>query len=184
MRRASQDDERRSRFEAIFDETYEPLLAYARRRAPADADDVVAETYAVAWRRLDNVPGDPLPWLYAVARRVLSEERRAGRRREALLERMWNEVRHDGMSFARSSESAVLAALARLDARDQEAILLVAWEGLSAERAAKAMGGSTAAFRVRLHRARKRLRARLEHSEDAASGDGSTSLLVGEARSR
>jgi RNA polymerase sigma-70 factor (ECF subfamily) len=158
------NDGRSARFEAIFDQTYEPVLAYARRRAPADADDVVAETFAIAWRRLEHVPGDALPWLYGVARRVSSEERRAGRRREALLQRMRRETSlfTDGEA---AREQPVFEALAQLGTRDREAIMLVAWEGLSAERAATAMGCSTVAFRVRLHRARARLRARLEEDE-------------------
>lgn len=175
------NDDRSARFEAIFDQTYEPVLAYARRRAPAEADDVVAETYAIAWRRLDDMPRDALPWLYGVARRVLSEERRAGRRRVALLGRIRREARsfddHDA-----PDEQPVLEALALLGAQDREAILLVAWEGLSAARAAKAMGCSTVAFRVRLHRARARLRDRLE-ADQAASTRG-TSVLAEEVRSR
>lgn len=181
MRVRPRNDERSARFEAIFDQTYEPVLAYARRRAPAEADDVVAETYAIAWRRLDDMPRDALPWLYGVARRVLSEERRAGRRRVALLDRIRREARsfdhHDA-----PDQQPVLEALALLGVQDREAILLVAWEGLSAARAAKAMGCSTVAFRVRLHRARARLRDRLE--ADQAASTRATSVLAEEVRSR
>lgn len=175
----ARDDLRSARFEAIFDQTYEPVLAYARRRAPGDADDIVAETFTVAWRRLEDIPRDALPWLYGVARRVLSQERRAGRRREALLLRMQSHSRALGTRDA-ASERPVLDALAQLGARDREAILLVAWEGLSAERAAKAMGCSTVAFRVRLHRARARLRAHLE--ADPSAPKRATSALAREVK--
>jgi RNA polymerase sigma-70 factor, ECF subfamily len=158
-------NERTARFEAIFEEGYEAVLAYARRRAGTEADDIVAETFTVVWRRLDDVPTDSLPWLYGVARKVLSEERRAARRRNALIERIGEDVSRVNETDA--DTSPVLVALARLADRDREAVLLVAWEGLTAEQAAKAMGCSTIAFRVRLHRARKRLRARLEQLGDA-----------------
>lgn len=177
----SPNEGRSARFEVIFDQTYEPVLAYARRRAPADADDVVAETFAIAWRRLEHVPRDALPWLYGVARRLLSEERRAGRRREALILRMRRErsVLSDGDA---PRVQPVFEALSQLGARDREAIMLVAWEGLSAERAATAMGCSTVAFRVRLHRARARLRARLE--EDETVPNHAASVLAEEVRSQ
>ena len=165
--------ERSARFEAIFDQTYEPVLAYARRRAPRDADDVVAETFVIAWRRLEDMPNDALPWLYGVARRVLSEERRAGRRRVALLQRMGRDARPLREESA-ADGPPVLDALARLGSRDREAILLVAWEGLSAAQAAKAMGCSTVAFRVRLHRARARLREQLEAGQPASPRGRST----------
>jgi len=164
----SNASERRSRFEALFDEGYEGLLAYARRRVGAEADDVVAETFTVAWRRLDNVPADALPWLYGVARRVISDQRRAGRRRHALAQRIRDtEIRY--RDWTTSPPRPVLAALARLNNRDREAVLLTAWEGLHAEQAATAMGCSVVAFRVRLHRARKRLRAHLNELDSGSS---------------
>jgi RNA polymerase sigma-70 factor (ECF subfamily) len=172
--------ERRARFEVVFDESYEPLLAYAHRRVGADADDVVAATYAVAWRRLEDVPSDPLPWLYGVARKVISDQRRAARRREALAEqvRAHSEREPDTIPQLRPP---LFAALARLSSADREAILLVAWEELSAEQAAKAMGCSTTAFRVRLHRARRRLRQHLSEL-DCGSQPGPSSLVAKEVK--
>ncbi|MGH7541782.1 MAG: RNA polymerase sigma factor, partial [Gemmatimonadota bacterium] len=157
---------RHARFEAIFEESYEALLAYARRRVGADADDIVADTFTVTWRRLEDVPLDPLPWMYGVARKVISEERRAARRREALLRRVADASPREEADSQHSN--AVLLALSRLGERDREAVLLVAWEGLTAEQAASAMGCTAIAFRVRLHRARMRLRRQLE-SLDALS---------------
>lgn len=176
----SATDERRTRFEAIFDGSYEALLAYARRRVEADADDVVAETFAVVWRRLEVVPPDSLPWLYGVARRVISEQRRAGRRRDALVQRIRADAGTRNPGEAPSQPGSVLDALARLGDRDREAVLLVAWEGLTAEQASKAMGCSTVAFRVRLHRARKRLRAHLTELDGPGAVSASGPVVVKE----
>src|SRR5690349_12050848 len=66
------------RFDEIYRRHAAAVLAYARRRVPRDlAEEVVAETFVVCWRRLDRVPEDALPWLYAVARRTLANQRRA-----------------------------------------------------------------------------------------------------------
>lgn len=80
------DEERR--FEAIYREHFASVDAYARRRVPSRADDIVAETFLVVWRRLDEVPADALPWVYGVARRVVSNVRRGSQRQEAVAERL------------------------------------------------------------------------------------------------
>src|ERR1700748_1514550 len=81
------DVERRARFDDVFDQHYAAVRAYVARRSPTAGivDDVVAETFLVAWRRTDDVPTDVLPWLRAVARRVLANQRRGEARRGALL---------------------------------------------------------------------------------------------------
>jgi RNA polymerase sigma-70 factor, ECF subfamily len=75
----------RIRFEALFRDHAGAVRVYAARRAGlGDADDVVAEVFVIAWRRIDDLPEDPLPWLLGVARRVLANRRRVrcgGRRR-------------------------------------------------------------------------------------------------------
>jgi RNA polymerase sigma-70 factor (ECF subfamily) len=150
------------RFEALFDAHYASVLAYALRRVDAElAEDVAAETFLVAWRRLHRVPADPLPWLYGVARKTIANQRRGIRRREALIAKLKQDAsgaRGPWDIAERVAERAgVLAALARLGERDRETLRLVAWEGLETARAARAAGCSTAAFAVRLHRARRRL---------------------------
>ena len=65
------------RFEAIYEEHRAAAQAYVRRRAPEHlVDDVVSETFLVCLGKLDRVPPEPLPWLYAVARKTLANERR------------------------------------------------------------------------------------------------------------
>ncbi len=81
------------RFELLYAKYAPAVKAYVLRRAASStADDVVAEVFVVCWRRFDEVPVDPLPWLLGVARRVLSTQRRGERRRGALHERLAGQV--------------------------------------------------------------------------------------------
>lgn len=157
--------ERERRFEALYDEHYAAVRAYARRRSPADvAQDVVAETFLVAWRRLDDVPDNALPWLYGVARRNLANARRSAHRADALSERVASSLGSpapDDLAERVGEAELIRQALAALADNDREAITLIAWEGLDAADAARAAGCSRSAFAVRLHRARKRLAAAL-----------------------
>ncbi|WP_336921342.1 RNA polymerase sigma factor [Aquipuribacter sp. SD81] len=159
----------RERFEELFERCYGPLLAYAIRRAGSaeDAADVVADTFTVAWRRIDDVPpGDRARlWLYGTARRVLSTHRRGSARREALDERLLADARVNYAAarhpHASGPEDRVLAALGSLSEPDQELLRLSVWEELDAASVARVLGVSTAAVHVRLHRARRRLRGHL-----------------------
>jgi RNA polymerase sigma-70 factor (ECF subfamily) len=163
--------ERQERFELLFESYHAQVAAYARRRAPVEAvEDVVEETFLVAWRRLERVPSEPLPWLYGVARRVLANKARSGRRAAALAERLAQELERGGPADSVPVVSAGLeAALRALSEREREAVLLVAWEGLTPAEGAIAAGCSAAAFRVRLHRARSHLARALGGPEVAVS---------------
>ena len=155
---------REERFEELFARTQAPLMGYAVRRVgdPADAADVVAETYLVAWRRLDELPPgeETRLWLFGVARRVLANHHRGERRRLALADRLRDDLGElaDGGGLPAPGESeAVARALRRLSADDRELLTLVAWEGLSREEVALTLGVTRAVIRLRLHRARGRL---------------------------
>jgi RNA polymerase sigma factor (sigma-70 family) len=155
----NQRPEDAARFEQLYREHAPRVIAYAARRLPRDVvADVVAETFSVAWRRLDLVPVEPGPWLLAVARRVSANQRRSLRRRAALAERA---AAHALVFFEVEDPPAVLEALATLSERDREALLLAAWDGLSAAEAAAVLGCSATAYRLRLYRARRKLAARL-----------------------
>jgi RNA polymerase sigma-70 factor, ECF subfamily len=172
---------RNERFESIFRDHYAAVRSYALRRAPPDmAPDVVAETFLVAWRRLDDVPADPLPWLFGVARRVLANARRSADRGLALERRLAGAAVPAGLADPgeRAGEAELVrAALARLSERDRETLMLVAWEELCSARAARAAGCTRAAFAVRLHRARGRLAAQLVSLEPPAGGHVETQSL-------
>jgi RNA polymerase sigma-70 factor (ECF subfamily) len=154
-------------FDALFAAHSSDVLGYVVRRAPlASAEDVLAETFLVAWRRADRVPDDALPWLLGVARRVLANQRRGDLRSDALTSRLRAALTGPTIPWeAPTTLSPELAgALASLSEREREALLLTAWDGLDADRAARAAGCSATAFRVRLHRARKRVAAHLGSS--------------------
>ena len=159
-------DERAVRFEAVFAVCSKAVFAYARRRATRDvADDVVAETFLVAWRRVDELPLEPLPWLIGVARKVLANRRRSDDRRVALSARLRSlpacpESADPGDTW--TAAERVRAALAALPAGEREVIELLAWEGLSPAEIATALEIARATVYVRLHRARQRLTRALE----------------------
>lgn len=156
-------DERRTRFERLWNCHAPAVIAYVRRRAPAGAvDDVVADTFLVAWRRVERVPENALPWLYGVARRTLANQRRTQNRRVALLERLALEP---PPLTPETTDSRVLEALAMLSEREREILMLIAWEGLTPGEAPSALGPSAGVTRVRLHRARHRLAAALSALE-------------------
>lgn len=147
------------RVEELFEAHHRALLAYAARRSPtlADAEDIVAEVFLVAWRRLEDVPpgNEALPWLYAVARKTLGNQRRGFLRRGRLQQKLEQTAERPDSPRPTATEPA-LEALARLSADDQELLRLVAWEELSHAEIAAILGISVNAVAIRLHRARAR----------------------------
>lgn len=147
-------------FEELYAATARDVLAYVRRRTTGDAEDLVAEVYAVAWRRRADLPAALLrrAWLFGVARRLLLADGR--RRREVELtgdvpERPAATV---GPAADRTAQ-VVEAALSRLSAGEREVLRLTAWERLTPLELATALGVRPATARVRLHRARRALAA-------------------------
>ena len=154
-------DDRRAaeaRFRTVFSHLG-AVTAYARRRGSTDADGLAAEVMTIAWRRLADVPkDDPLPWLFATARNLVFAEARRSARAASL------PATEPAAAVPEPQEldPALSRALRSLSRLDREALLLVAWEDLTPGQAARSLGINPAAFRVRLLRARRRLRARLE----------------------
>ena len=150
---------RLARFDALFTEYQRAVLAYAMRRTPtlADAEDAAAETFTIAWRKFDAIPEtEPLPWLYAVARRVLANHRRGTGRRERLAALLQVQDVPTPMRFGEDLGVPAVAALATLSTSDQEVLRLVAWEELGNQQIATVLGISANAVAIRLHRARTR----------------------------
>ncbi len=164
------DDRSRAedRFESVFAHLG-ALRAYAARRGCADPEGIAAETMSIAWRRLADVPrDDPRPWLFATARNLAYAEWRA-RRRTSRIDIDDLELpapADEPVALTDDLDPAIAAALRQLSEPDREALLLVAWEDLTPALAAASLGIGASAFRVRLHRARRRFRAALEAADE------------------
>lgn len=108
---------REERFNQLYDDHFEAVRRYVWRRDPSLCDDVLAETFLVAWRRLDEMPRDARPWLIGVARNVRLNVRRSARRQHALSNHLIETAPDPGRSDAPREAAAVRAALSRQIAR-------------------------------------------------------------------
>lgn len=173
-------------FERWYAAYYQQIAAYARRRVPErDADDVVAQVFATAWRRFDQVPPAPQDrlWLFGVARHVVADHDRSSRRRS----RLWLRLAQDAVTAVTAPGvpdprcEPVLAAMNALRPADREALRLVLWDELSHAEAAAVLGCSANAFELRYRRARHAVRAAvargglLPHPESPAQPLGGAS---------
>ena len=163
---------RQTRFVDLFDEHHRAVLAYFLRRLDRDAAyDATADVYVVAWRRFDDVPRgeEALPWLYGVARRVLSNQLRGVRRADRLVAKL-SHLRVDESQdpgtvvVQRAEDRAIVAALARLRPPDQEVLRLAYWEELPHAAIGELVGCSRKTADVRIHRALRRLRQAFEQA--------------------
>ncbi|MEU8329259.1 sigma-70 family RNA polymerase sigma factor [Micromonospora sp. NPDC048839] len=162
------------RFTELYRRHHDDVWRYvARRVIGSDVSDVVAEVFLVAWRRLADVPpASVLPWLYGVARLVLANEARGRQRWRELTLRVAAEPGRsveDDHADEVISQRDVVTAFAQVSDADQEILRLVAWERLTPTEAAVVLGCTRATFAMRLMRARRRLRARLDVTADGTS---------------
>jgi RNA polymerase sigma-70 factor (ECF subfamily) len=150
-------------FGRIFDRHRDRLYRHSLRLAvtPADADDVVAMAFFEAWRKRASVrvvDGSVLPWLLVTATNIARNQRRSASRYRALLERLPPRA-HDDRDPAEEHE--VVSHLRALPTADREILALCVIEGFSEREAAEALGVAPGTVKSRLHRARRRLAARL-----------------------
>jgi RNA polymerase sigma factor (sigma-70 family) len=160
-------------FAALFDRHAAAIHRYAARRLGTEAaDDLMAETFTVAFQRRDRYDlahSDAMPWLYGIATNLIRGHRRAEARRWRALARqapaLAAEPEADRVA-ARVSAQAVrpqmLRALAGLPRRQRDVLLLYAWADLDYEAIARALGVPVGTVRSRLHRARGALREATE----------------------
>lgn len=154
------DTEPDERFRRAYEAYRARVYAYAVSRAGRQlADDIVSDTFLVAWRKVEALPPTPLPWLLAVARNVTRERYRDEVKQASLAAEMraWVAEASADVADDVADRAAVLSAFARLSDEDRELLTLTAWHGLSAKEAAEVLDCTTAAYFVRLHRARRRL---------------------------
>ena len=176
------------RFAGLYDRYYRNVLRYALTHSePGSAEDVASEVFLIAWRQLPGIPEPPLPWLLGVARNLLRQQAGAGPRRRRLAGRIaalaspadttaWDAAEHV------VERASALEVLLSLPERDIEALTLVTWHGLGPAEAAAAVGCSTRAFTVRLHRARRRLAAALRSADEPRAPSARVPAPGGPAR--
>ncbi len=170
----------KERFHRLYEVSWRPLLAYALRRTPSadDAADILMETFTIAWAHLGEVPEGEAAvlWLYATARGAIANATRGQQRRLRLSQRVATELNRTALANAQARpayEDTFVAAdaLRLLDDDDRELLMLAAWEGLGSLQLGRVLDCSPAAARVRLNRARARLRAALAQVGLPASDD-------------
>jgi RNA polymerase sigma-70 factor, ECF subfamily len=157
----------------MFDRTNDAVRRYALNRGmtAADAEDLVAEVFTLAWRRLERIPADdPIPWLFAAARNHWRNHLRSRRREREAVVRL--RPAEEGGPSSDPSAHLLRSALATLSEADQEVLRLVAWDDLAPRQVAAVLGCSPGAARVRLHRARQRLATALRSNELEEVSDG------------
>lgn len=177
-------------FRAAYQQSYQPVAAYLRRRIPADdVDDVLSVVMTRVWQTRDTIPphllNKPLPWFFGIAHNVVSEYCRATACRsshESVMDP--DDVALGGVRSADGAagvagggscadiaeelaeKSQIRAALELLAESDREVLMLAAWEGLTTVELAAALQVTPAAARVRLHRARSRFAEALHTVEE------------------
>ena len=160
---------RESTFIALYESHYDEVHAFCARRVGwHDAGDATADTFAVAWRRIDELPNEMTrAWVFGVARNIIRNQWRSNGRRQRLTERLkqirdGNRLEPEGIVLRKSVDAAVLEALDKLRPADAEILRLAAWEELSGPEIAAILGISSDAVHQRLSRAKKRLAKHLE----------------------
>lgn len=166
-------EERCRRIETLFREHAGRVLDYARHRGAslAEAEDVVSEVFIVLTRRLDEAPLAPdemLPWLLGVARRVLANQLRSDRRRQALNERseeayIWANRGETDLAVVAVDNLILRQGLAKLKEKEREALLLVTWDGFQYDEAADVLGITPGALAQRVVRGRQTLLEEIGH---------------------
>ncbi len=173
------DSPQQQRFQALYQANYPRILGYALRRTASaeDAADVVADTFAIAWRKLAEIPaGDEATlWLYGVTRRVVANLHRKQASRNAVVEMLAREYKEtvwvDPLPGG-GPDPALAAAWAALRPADQEVLGLAVWETLATEQIAAVIGCGRTAAKVRVHRARRRFARELERRGVGVSAAG------------
>lgn len=160
---------RTSHLETAYVANAPDLLSYFGRRVliPADAADLLSETFVIAWRRSDRMPADPEQlrmWLFGVARRVLADAARGTVRHIGLTDKLRAHLQTLPTEYVDADILDIRAALDAIPADQSELVRLVLWDGFTLGEAATVLGISESTARGRYQRARAKLRELLhEH---------------------
>ncbi len=156
------------RFEALFRAHSRDILGYALRRLDSreTAADVMAEVFAVAWRKIEEVPeGDQARlWLFGVARNVVRNQQRSNWRRRNLASKLALDLTVADLEPETQDTSeidALLKAMKDLREDERELLQLVIWDGFEPSQAAHLLGIPATTARTKLHKARVKIRTAL-----------------------
>ena len=174
---AMRHDPREQQFRELYASSANDILRFLQRRtAPAQVEDVAADTFLTVWRRIDELPRDlseARAWTFGIARHCALNALRQAGRQDSLAVRIAEHATPRHLVDASHSADATDAIETRIDlaqawrhlsAEDQETLALTALDDLTSAEAAAVLGISPAAYRVRLMRARRTLRALLDTS--------------------
>jgi RNA polymerase sigma-70 factor (ECF subfamily) len=161
------------RFDPMFEAHYGDIYRYCLRRlGKSDAEDATADVFAVAWRRIKEMPEGELAraWLYGVAYRVVGNQYRGRRRRSRLFARLAaSRTEGSPVDDPEGEYGDLLAALGQLSQTDQELLRLTSWDSLTRAEIAHVLGIKENAVDQRLHRARARLKARYDQLDTTST---------------
>ncbi len=168
---------REARFEELYRSTAQDLLAFITRRTsdPAEATDVLAEVYIVAWRRIEKLPAgsEARLWLFGVARNLLMKSSQQRQSHQAIVHDLTEELARLAPYRTESPDGVLTetmrSCLQKLPRKQREVLLLTAWEGLKPREIAKVTGSSANVVRVRLHHARQQLARELRPETTSAT---------------
>ena len=177
MKHLSRAPDRSDAFRSLYESSYADLLKFVQRRTePANAEDVVAEAFLVVWRRFSEAPAvesDARAWVFGITRNLMLNAQRGEQRRQALGVRLAETTTANLCSDSHADRVSSRIDLSRawtlLSEVHQEALGLAIFENLAAPQAAKVLGISPVAFRLRLTRARRALRLLLDYLPHHAS---------------
>lgn len=163
-------------FEVLYRKHHAAVLAFAQRRAPAVADEIVNRVFTYAWQQMHHIPANQQrPWLYGVTRNFLLAEWRAERRRDRLHSRLraipGRRPPEPADAIDETLNPRIKKVLSQLTESEREILLLVAWEGLSSAEIALVIGCREGTARVRVHRARKRAQNLYENLREDRDSD-------------
>jgi len=156
-------------FVAVYTQHLPAVSAYLARRVDRDdVDDLAADTFAIAWRKRDQVAaGDELPWLYRIASYQVANHRRRLAARQSVLGLLSAPDSAPAADAFLSEDARLARAWARLSSAEREVLALVIVDDLPVAQVAIALGVTPNAVSVRLHRAKKALAAALSAEPDA-----------------
>ena len=183
---------------ALYERHVDAVLRFAMRRCrcPEDVADLVSIVFLevfTAARSYDGRRGDARPWLLGIAVRCLADLNRPAYRRDELVQRLGARAQFQDDEYERVEQALDAARLSPhveralaedLTDAERELFLLVAADGLGAADAARSLGLTAVAGRMRLARARRKLRAALRSQTSAPSATGSRVLTDQEGGDR